>query len=84
MDNELNIAGASENILNTADSDILNRVKIPTDDRLFSSLIIGISISDSPDLQKLGYSAMHLQDAAVEFQHFLSLQYQGKFFCNLK
>ena len=68
---EQNIAGASQNILGTADKDIRDKQKKSGSDRLFDGLKIGISISASPDLLKLGYSAMHLQDAAIEFARYL-------------
>ena len=70
MENEPNIAGASENILITADKDIRDKGK-SGEELLFSGFKVGISISDSPDLLKLGYSAMHLQDAAIEFARYL-------------
>jgi hypothetical protein len=71
MEKEINIAGASPNILDTTDKSILEK-----DERLLEKLLlagkrIGISISDSPDLLKLGYSFMHLQDAAIEFARYL-------------
>lgn len=71
MEKEPNIAGVSQNILGTADKDILDKEKKPGEELLFYGLKIGISISDSPDLLNLGYSAMHLQDAAIEFARYL-------------
>jgi hypothetical protein len=41
------------------------------ENELLKNLKMGISISDSPDLEESGYSSMHLQDASVEFVRYL-------------
>ena len=71
MEKEINIAGASQNILGTADKSILSKDEKFPDKLLLSGKKVGISISDSADLLKLGYSSVHLQDAAVEFARYL-------------
>ncbi|MEP6465239.1 MAG: hypothetical protein ABJB05_02990 [Parafilimonas sp.] len=71
MEDEINIAGASDNILATADKSIKENDKNSSEKLLFAGKNIGISISDNPDLLKLGYSPMHLQDAGIEFARYL-------------
>ena len=71
MEEEINIAGASKNILGTADKSIQDKDKKIGEKLLLSGKRIGISISDNADLLKLGYSSMHLQDAGIEFARYL-------------
>ena len=71
MDEEINVAGASKNILGTADKSIREKDKGVAEKLLLSGKKIGISISDNADLLKLGYSSMHLQDAGIEFARYL-------------
>jgi hypothetical protein len=71
MAEEINVAGTSPNILQTTDKSIQEKDKQPSKKLLLSGKNIGISISDNPDLAKLGYSSMHLQDAGIEFARYL-------------
>jgi hypothetical protein len=71
MEEGKNIAGVSENIAASIDKNILSKPPVSNEDELLKHLKVGISISDSPDLLKLGYSMMHLQDASVEFARYL-------------
>jgi SLOG cluster2 len=71
MEKEVNTTGISGNIADSIDKDILAKKDVLQDQELLTELRVGISISDSPDLFKLGYSMMHLQDASIEFARYL-------------
>jgi SLOG cluster2 len=71
MVKKTNIAGISKKISDKVDKDSFKKTQIPKEQRLFADLNIGISISENPDLRKLGYGPMHLQDATVEISRYL-------------
>lgn len=85
LENEINISGKTETEPNEAAATRL----LDTTERLSTSpsqqmagVRVGISISDSPDLPRLGFSTAHQKDAMVEFARFLlangaSLAYGG-------
>ena len=71
MNTEKNISGVSDNISGSIDNSILFKEQRKTEELLLNGKNIGISISDSPNLLQLGYSSVHLQDAAIEFARYL-------------
>src|SRR4030095_4437171 len=71
MAKKINIAGISKKISDKVDKDFFEKPSTPKEQSLFANLNIGISISENPDLRKLGYSPMHLQDAMVEISRYL-------------
>ena len=71
MTKKVNIAGVSKKIAASVDKDIAQKRPAQKDRLLFADLNVGVSISENPDLRKLGYSSMHLQDATVEFSRYL-------------
>lgn len=71
MAKKINIAGISKKISDKVDKDFFQKPSTPKEQSLFANLNIGISISENPDLRKLGYSPMHLQDAMVEISRYL-------------
>lgn len=71
MSEETSVTGISENIEASVDASIKAKKEINGNELLLKGKRIGISISDSPDLLKLGYSSMHLQDASIEFARYL-------------
>lgn len=82
---EVNVSGISETEPNaqatTALLDATEKLR-GSIGQLLVGTSIGISISDSPELAKLGFSTAHQQDASVEFARFLlangaSLHYGG-------
>lgn len=84
-DEEVNISGISETNPNedaaTALLDITEKLR-GSIGQLLVGTSVGISISDSPELAALGFSAAHQQDTSVEFARFLlangaSLHYGG-------
>jgi len=71
MAKKTNIAGISKKISDKVDRDVLEKAPTSKEQPVFANLKIGISISENPDLRKLGYSPMHLQDAMVEISKYL-------------
>jgi hypothetical protein len=67
---EVNITGVSENIEVSIDASIATE-KHGSTQLLLEGKKVGISISDSADLRKLGLSQAHIQDASIEFARYL-------------
>jgi hypothetical protein len=62
------ISGVSEGIKNSAKANIDEQT---ADKEVLPACTIGISISDSPDLDSLGFTNLHVQDTMVEITRYL-------------
>lgn len=68
---DLSVAGLSKNVSDAIQQEQLTDSRpnaIPR--KTLAGLNVGISISDSSELDGLGYSPMHLQDAMIEFARY--------------
>ena len=62
------ISGISEGIKNSTKANIEEQ---KTEKQVKPSCSVGISISDSPDLDRLGFNYLHIEDAMVEVARYL-------------